>query len=80
MICRVTDFEGVVLVSHSPISVFATTAVHLNNLTPKADGHYERDDLLRLVEQGHAKHYDEEAVRAVSRGIDILIFGCPPSS
>jgi|GEM_PF-3184654 hypothetical protein len=79
MICRVTDFEEVVLVSHNPVSVFTTTPVHLNDLTPKPDGHYDREELLRLVEQGHAVHYDEKAVRAVARGVDILIFGCPPT-
>lgn len=79
MICRVIDFEEVVLVGHNPIGVFTTTALHADKLQRKADGHYDRKELMELVEQGHAVHYDEKAVRAIVRAGDILIFGCPPA-
>jgi hypothetical protein len=70
--------EGVVLVSHHPISVFTTTAEHIDRIERKPDGHYDREDLLTLVEEGHAVLYDENAVRAISQATEILIHGCPP--
>lgn len=78
MSCRVDTLEGVVLVSHHPISVFTTTAEHIDRIERKPDGHYDREDLLTLVEEGHAVLYDENAVRAISQATEILIHGCPP--
>jgi hypothetical protein len=78
MICRVSDFEEVVLVGQNPKSVFVTTAIHVERLQRKADGHYNRDDLDKLVDEGHAVRYDESAIRAIARAADYLIFGCPP--
>ena len=40
MICRVSDFEEMVLVGENPKSVFVTTAIHVERLQRKADGHY----------------------------------------
>ncbi len=77
MVCVISSFEGVVLVSHNPVSVFTTTPDHIGRLQKKPDGHYERKDLMTLVNQGHAVLYDEKAVRAVLAGLNNLIFGCP---
>ena len=41
MICRVSDFEEVVLVGQNPKSVFVTTAIHADRLQRKSDGHYD---------------------------------------
>jgi len=79
MSCRIDTLEGVVLVSHHPISVFTTTADHIDRVQRKPDGHYDREDLMTLVKQGHAVHYDEKAVRAIAAAMKILIFGCPPA-
>jgi hypothetical protein len=70
MVCIAPTAEGVVLVSHNPISVFTTTAEHIDRLKKKPDGHYNREDLLKLVKQGHAVMYDEKAVRAISQATD----------
>lgn len=81
MVCAAPFVEGsksVVLVSHHPISVFTTTSEHIARLKKKPDGHYNRDDLMTLVKDGHAVLYDETAVRAISQAIEILIHGCPP--
>ena len=80
MVCAAPFLEGaksVVLVSHHPVSVFTTTAEHIAHLKKKPDGHYNREDLLTLVKQGHAVMYDEAAVRAISQANEILIHGCP---
>lgn len=79
MSCRVDFEDGVVLVSHHPISVFATKAEHIDRIQRKPDGHYDRDDLLTLVEEGHAVLYNEDAVRAIARAAEFLIHGCPPA-
>jgi hypothetical protein len=79
MVCRVTGLEGVVLVSHNPVSVFSTTEEHLGRLKKKPDGHYNRHDLEGLVKAGHAVLYDEKAVRTISQAMEILIHGCPPA-
>ena len=79
MVCRIALDEGVVLVSHHPISVFTTTADHIERLKKKPDGHYDRKDLMTLVNQGHAVLYDETAVRAILAAGNNLIFGCPPA-
>jgi hypothetical protein len=68
----------VVLVSHHPISVFTTTAEHIDKLQKKPDGHYEREDLMTLVNDGHAVLYDEKAVRAIAHAWEVLMFGCHP--
>jgi hypothetical protein len=81
MVCAAPFLEGaerVVLVSHHPISVFATTSQHLARLKKKPDGHYNRADLEALAKNGNAVHYDETAVRDISQAIEILIHGCPP--
>lgn len=82
MVCRVDRIdtrEDVVLVSHHPISVFTTTAEHIDRIHRKPDGHYNREDMMTLVKEGHAVLYDEKAVRAIALATDILIFGCPPA-
>jgi hypothetical protein len=78
MSCRINTLDGVVLVSHHPISVFTTTAEHIDRIQRKPDGHYDREDLMTLVKEGHAVLYDEKAVRAIAHATNILIFGCPP--
>lgn len=78
MTCAVSPWDSPVLVSHNPISVFTTTAEHLDRINKKPDGHYDRADLLTLVEEGHAVLYDEDAVRAIARATEVLIHGCPP--
>ena len=79
MVCRIDidGLAGVVLVSHSPISVFSTTSDHLDSIPRKSDGHYNREDVVSLVDQGKAVHYDEDAVRAISTAMNFIIFGCP---
>jgi hypothetical protein len=79
MTCRIDTREGVVLVSHHPISVFTTTAEHLDRIHRKPDGHYDREDVMTLVKQGHAVLHDEKVVRAVLQANEILTFGCPPT-
>ena len=78
MICRVSDFEDVVLVGHEPVTVYVTAAIHADRLKRKPDGHYDRKELDGLVDEGHAVRYDEKAVRAIARAANYLIFGCPP--
>jgi hypothetical protein len=80
MVCRAPFLEAelVVLVSHHPISVFTAKAEHIDKLKKKPDGHYNREDLMALVNKGQAVLYDENAVRAISRATTILIHGCPP--
>jgi hypothetical protein len=78
MVCKIALDKRMVLVSHHPISVFATTADHIDRLKTKPDGHYDRKDLMALVDQGHAVMYDEHAVRAVLAAAPNLLFGCPP--
>ncbi len=77
MVCKIALDEGVVLVSHHPVSVFTTTTDRIDRLKKKPDGHYDRKDLMTLVEQGHAVLYDEAAVRAVLAAGNNLLFGCP---
>jgi hypothetical protein len=81
MVCAVTrETAGlVVLVSHTPtVSVFTTTAENLNRIPRKPDGHYDRNEVMKLVGDGHAVHYDEKAVRAIALAGELIIFGCPP--
>ncbi len=78
MSCRINFEDGVVLVSHHPISVFTTTAEDLDRIHRKPDGHYDREDLMTLVKEGRAVLYDENAVRAIARASEFLIHGCPP--
>jgi hypothetical protein len=86
MICRadallepVVDLveDDIVLVGHNPITVFATKDEHLSRLTKKPDGHYNREDLMTLVREGHATMYDEKAVHHVVRAFRVIIWGCP---
>lgn len=78
MVCRAPFLKSVVLVSHNPVSVFSTTPEHIDRLKKKPDGHYNKEDLMKLVKEGHAVHYDENAVRTIAQAIEILIHGCPP--
>jgi hypothetical protein len=81
MVCAAPFFErskSVVLVSHNPVSVFTTTPEHVARLKKKPDGHFNRDDLITLVNDGHAVMYDEADVRAILQAIEILVHGCPP--
>jgi hypothetical protein len=79
MSCRVSIWRGqVVLVSHNPtIAVFTTTEEHLDSIEKKPDGHYEREHLMGLVEDGHAVVYEEDVVRPIAHALETLIFGCP---
>jgi hypothetical protein len=77
MVCRIALDERVVLVSHHPISVFTTTADHIGRCQRKPDGHYDRKDLMTLVNQGHAVVHDEAVVRAILSAAPNLLFGCP---
>jgi len=70
--------EHVVLVGHNPITVFTTTDDYLSRLKKKPDGHYNREDLMTLVRQGHAAMHDERTVNAVLAALKVLIWGCPP--
>lgn len=79
MICRVDFLERVVLVGHNPTVVFATTASHIAHLQKKANGHYNREELLSLVEQGTVTLYDEDAVRDILEALPFIVFGCPPA-
>ena len=77
MVCRADLLDSVVLVSHNPITVYKTTEEHLSRLKKKPDGHYNKEDMMALVKQGHAVMYDEETVKAVSTALRIIIWGCP---
>jgi hypothetical protein len=81
MVCAIERLDApgqVVLVSHTPtVSVFTTTAEDLKRIPKKPDGHYDRDQVMKLVGDGHAVHYDEKAVRAIALASSIIIFGCP---
>jgi hypothetical protein len=78
MICKASFLDRVVLVGHSPPVVFATTASHIAHLHQKPDGHYDRDELMSLVEKGQVVLYDEEALRDILQALPILVQGCPP--
>ena len=78
MICAAPYLDRVVLVGHNPPVVFATTASHVAHLRKKADGHYERKDLISLVEAGNAVQYNEEVLRDVLEALPLLVHGCPP--
>jgi hypothetical protein len=78
MVCAFITKEAMLLVSHHPISVFTTTAEHLDNVPKKPDGHYDREHIMKLVNDGHATHYDETAIRTIAEAMRIIIFGCPP--
>jgi hypothetical protein len=81
MVCRIDRLDApglVVLVSHTPtVSVFTTTAEQLDRIPRKPDGHYDRDEVMKLVREGGAVQYDEQAVRAIALANEIMIFGCP---
>ena len=79
MICRVDYLDRVVLVGHNPPAVFATTASHIAQLRQKPGGHYDRDELMSLVESGGAVLYNEEVVRDLLEALPFLVFGCPPA-
>ena len=80
MVCRIDRPEGgPVLVSHHPISVFIVTAENLDRIPRKSDGHYDRKDVMTLVDAGQAVMYDETALRAIALANEFLIFGCPPT-
>ena len=49
MVCRAPFLKSVVLVSHNPVSVFSTTPEHIDRLKKKPDGHYNKEDLMKLV-------------------------------
>ena len=82
MVCKLDSFRSPVdgvLVSHHRISVFTTTAAHLDKIQKKPDGHYDQKDLIDLVKEGHAVLYDEKAVRAIAHATEVLMFGCHPT-
>ncbi len=80
MICRTPEFLGrVVLVGHNPPVVFSTTASHIAYLRKKPDGHYDREDLMSLVEAGNAVLYNEEVIRDILEALPFLVHGCPPT-
>ena len=78
MICIAEFLDRAVLVGHNPTVVFATTAEHVQHLRKKANGHYDRDELMALVEAGNAVLYSEEVVRDILEAIPHIVFGCPP--
>jgi hypothetical protein len=78
MICAADFTERAILVGHNPLEVFITTNEQLAAVKQKPDGHYERNDMLRLANGGDARHYDEEALLDIFRALPILIGGCPP--
>ncbi len=80
MICRIEYLDRVVLVGHNPPVVFATTASHIAHLRKKPDGHYDRAELMSLVETGNVVLYNEEAVRDILQALPVLVFGCPPAA
>jgi hypothetical protein len=77
MVCAVLTIDGPVLIGFNPVSVFTTTAEHLETIPKKDDGHYDRREVMKLVHAGHAVMYDEKAVRAITRASEFHIFGCP---
>jgi hypothetical protein len=80
MICRVDTLrEAVVLVGHHPISVFTTTAEHIDRIHRTPDGHYDREDVMTLVKDGYAAPDDERPVHSIAQAAEILTFGCPPA-
>jgi hypothetical protein len=78
MICAATFLDRVVLVGHDPLVVFATTASHVEHLRKKPNGHYDREDVMSLVETGDAVLYDEQIVRDIISGLPHIVWGCPP--
>lgn len=79
MICRVEFLDRAVLVGHNPTVVFATTASHIAHLQRKPDGHYDREELMSLVEKGTVTLYTEDAVRDILEALPFIVFGCPPA-
>jgi hypothetical protein len=78
MICKLSFLDRVVLVGHNPSVVFAATASQIAHLQTKPDGHYDRDELMSLVEKGQVVLYNEEALRDILQALPLLTFGCPP--
>jgi hypothetical protein len=79
VICKINFRDRVVLVGHDPLVVFATTESHIAQLPKKPDGHYDRADLMDLVEKGTVTLYDETVLRDVMEALPVLAFGCPPA-
>jgi chorismate-pyruvate lyase len=78
VICKAEYLDRVVLVGHNPPVVFATTASHIGQLRKKPDGHYDRDELMALVEEGTVVLYGEQALRDILEALPLLVHGCPP--
>ena len=79
MICREDFGERVILVGHNPEPVvFATTREHIGHLKTGDDGHYARDDLDRLVNDGQAARYENRALMDIVLALPNIIGGCPP--
>lgn len=78
MICAAEFLDRVVLVGHNPLVVFATTAPHIAHLRKKPNGHYDREDLMALVEEGKVVLYSEEVLRDILEALPHIVFGCPP--
>jgi len=78
VICAAPYLDRVVLVGHNPPVVFATTASHIAHVKKKPDGHYDRKDLMSMVEAGTAVLYSEEVVRDILEALPYLVHGCPP--
>jgi hypothetical protein len=78
MICAAPYLDRVVLVGHNPPVVFATTASHMAYLRKKPDGHYDKEELMSLVEAGNAVLYNEEVIRDILEALPFLVHGCPP--
>jgi len=78
VICAAPYLDRVVLVGHNPPVVFATTASHMAYLRKKPDGHYDREELMSLVEAGNAVLYNEEVIRDTLEALPFLVHGCPP--
>lgn len=78
MVCRVDFFDRVILARHNPNVESSAVRSSIEQPTRKADGHYDRDDLVRLVEDGRAVCHDEKAIDDVVRGLSTLLGGCLP--
>lgn len=76
MICRIDYVDRVLLVGQNPPAVYATTRGHVERLERKPDGHYAKEDMTRLVEDGHAVLYDEDMLRDILQALGTLVFGC----
>jgi hypothetical protein len=83
MICALdpTRIERVILVGHKPTPVvFSASRDEFERLTPKPDGHYDREALEALA-RDHDRDvvmHDANVVLEVLEALPGLVHGCPP--